>query len=77
MKTVLTFIAVLFFGVTVTAQSTKEIKVEPITKTVELDIDLTKQQEPQKEVARLYRYKNSRIKKELAFRTKRNRAKLA
>ena len=28
-------------------------------------------------IARLYRYKNSRIKKALAFTTKRNKAKLA
>ena len=29
------------------------------------------------EVARLYKFKNSRIKKALAFRTKRNKAKMA
>lgn len=31
----------------------------------------------EKEVARLYKFKNSRIKKALAFKTKRNKAKMA
>lgn len=77
MKTVLTFIAILTFGLTVMGQSEKEVKVEVKTNAVELNIKLEKQSEPNQEIARLYRYKNSRIKKELAFRTKRSRAKLA
>lgn len=75
MKAILTIIAIIFFGTLAMAQDTaKEVKVETIAVGVELNIEI---QETETEVARLYMFKNSRIKKELSFRTKRNKSKLA
>jgi len=72
MKTILTLIFVLTIGVTAQAQDAKvDVKVE----TVEMSIvtSTTKKNT----VARLYKFKNSRVKKALSFTTKRNKAKLA
>lgn len=78
MKAILTTIAVIFFGTLTMAQSvSNEIKVETVTYSVTLDVEINTDSEKEVKVARLYRYKNSRIKKALSFRTKRNRAKLA
>ncbi|WP_298928128.1 hypothetical protein [uncultured Allomuricauda sp.] len=75
MKAILTIIAIIFFGALATAQDTaKEVKAETITVGVELNIEI---QETETEIARLYMFKNSRVKKELSFRTKRNKSKLA
>ncbi|MFK7812047.1 MAG: hypothetical protein AB8B59_06105 [Maribacter sp.] len=79
MKTIATLIFVLFIGVAAQAQSsTKEVKVE----TIEMSIvtSIVKEElklETKTEVARLYKFKNSRIKKALKFTTKRNKAKMA
>ena len=78
MKTVFTLIAIIFFGTAAMAQNdTKEIKVATTTVGVELNIDIQKASKNETKVARLYKFKNSRVKKELAFRTKNNRSKLA
>ncbi|NAY90403.1 hypothetical protein GTQ34_00590 [Muricauda sp. JGD-17] len=77
MKTIFTFIAIIFFGTAAMAQNdSKEVKVATTAAGVELNIDITKADKSETEVARLYKFKNSRIKKELAFRTKNNRSKL-
>ncbi len=79
MKTIATLIFVLFIGVAAQAQNTtKEAKVETVemgivTVTVKEEVKL----ETKTEVARLYKYKNSNIKKALSFTTKRNKAKMA
>ncbi|QLG46356.1 hypothetical protein [Costertonia aggregata] len=79
MKTILTLIFVLFIGVAAQAQDvSKEVKVTTVgmgivIETSGQDVKL----ETKTEVARLYKFKNSKIKKELSFTTKRNRAKLA
>ncbi|MDT0540802.1 hypothetical protein [Croceitalea sp. P059] len=80
MKVILTFIAVIFFTTSAFTQSTiEEVKVETTTTSVELNVEneLTEEIKTETEVARLYMFKNSRIKKALAFRTKRNKSKLA
>ncbi|WP_394970791.1 hypothetical protein [uncultured Croceitalea sp.] len=78
MKTTLTLIAIIFFGTFAVAQSTaEEVKVETITKSVVLIKEDKQTIKEDSKVARLYMFKNSRIKKELAFKTKRNRSKLA
>ncbi|MDC6362767.1 MULTISPECIES: hypothetical protein [Flavobacteriaceae] len=78
MKTILTIIAVIFFGTVAMAQdANKEVKVDTVTVGVELNIDIQKQAKKETEVARLYKFKNSRVKKELSFKTKKDRAKLA
>jgi len=78
MKTILTIIAVTFFGTMGMAQdASKEVKVDTITNGVELKVELNKTIEKDGEIARLYKFKNSRVKKELSFSTKKNKAKLA
>ena len=79
MKTIFTILFVLTIGVAAQAQdSATEVKVE----TVKLSIVTAGSQkevelEKKNEVARLYKFKNSRVKKALAFTTKRNKSKLA
>ncbi len=71
MKAIITIIFILFIGVAAQAQDAKEVKVVTVEKTV-----VIKTAEETK-VARLYKFKNSRVKKALSFTTKRNKAKLA
>ena len=79
MKTIATLIFILFIGVAAQAQTaTEEVKVEVIemtivTKTTNDNVTAEKNTE----VARLYKFKNSRVKKALSFTTKRNKAKMA
>ena len=78
MKTIFTIIAVVFFGTVAMAQdNSKEVKVDTITVGVELKVEVQQTMEKETEVARLYKFKNSRVKKELSFSTKKNQAKLA
>ncbi|MGB5387565.1 MAG: hypothetical protein WBN20_12345 [Eudoraea sp.] len=72
MKTIVTLIFFLFIGVAAQAQDSKvDTKVE----TIEMSIVTSTTKE--NTVARLYKNKNSRVKKALSFTTKRNKAKLA
>ena len=77
MKAVITLTVVFFFSVAAIAQNVEEKKVSTTKATVVLNSTANKISKTEKEVARLYLFKNSRIKKELAFKTKRNRSKLA
>lgn len=75
MKAVLTLIFIIFLGTAAMAQTpAKEVKVETKIASVELNIKIKK---TEKQVARLYMFKNFRIKKALNFKTKRNNSKLA
>jgi len=76
MKAILTLVFIIFIGTFATAQS-KETKVKTVTQGVTLTVKLEKKDVKKVEVARLYLYKNSRIKKELRFATKNNKAKMA
>ena len=72
MKAIVTLIFILLIGFAAQAQNkTTEVKVETAVK--EIVTPTTKENS----VARLYRFKNSRIKKELSFKTSKNTAKLA
>ena len=79
MKTIFTILFVLTIGVAAQAQdSATEVKVETVELTIvtagsQKEVELEKKNE----VARLYKFKNSRVKKALAFTTKRNKSKLA
>lgn len=80
MKAIFTILIVIFFGTLALAQdSTTEIKVNNLTMPVLMKVDISTAKPSKKEakVARLYMFKNSRVKKELAFSTKRNKSKLA
>ncbi len=77
MKTILTIIAVTFFGTMAMAQDiSKEVKVETKSVDVELNVAIQKEIKKDRKMTRLYKFKNSRVKKELSFSTKRNKAKL-
>lgn len=76
MKAILTFVFFIFISATAMA-NTKEVKVETIAKGVTLEITVASKEVKNTEVARLYKFKNSRVKKALKFSTKANRAKMA
>ncbi len=85
MKAILTLLIVLLFGAMALAQNTENnVEVESFKMDIVLDggisaivpsIEISKSE--QNQVTRLYKFKNSRIKKALTFTTKRNKAKMA
>jgi hypothetical protein len=78
MKTLLTLIFVLFIGVAVQANTVEqEVKVETVTMSIVTSTKNEVSDKNENKVARLYMFKNSRVKKELSFSTKLNKAKLA
>lgn len=80
MKTILTCFAIFSFGILAMAQEVpQESKTELLTFTemAEGDIKVKKRFPKKKGVTRIYLFKNSRVKKELSFKTKRNKTKLA
>lgn len=77
MKTLLTLFFVLFIGLTVQANNVgQEVKVETVTMNIVAGTQKEVTVKNENKVARLYMFKNSKIKKELSFTTKLNRAKL-
>jgi hypothetical protein len=78
MKTLLTLIFVLFIGVAAQANNAdQEVKVETVTMNIVTATQNEVSVKNENKVARLYMFKNSRVKKELSFSTKLNKAKLA
>ena len=76
MKAIVTFIFFIFISTTAMA-NTKDVKVVTVTKGVNLEITIVTKEVKNTEVARLYKFKNSRVKKALKFTTKANKAKMA
>ena len=87
MKALLTLLFVIFFGAIALAQEVKSTDYDQV-ETIEIGtlldtgiVDTLPGQKVEKSqknrVAFLYKFKNSRVKKALAFRTKRNKSKLA
>ena len=85
MKTVLTFLLVFFINATMVAQHTKN---HDKISTAQMDVVLVGSlsifialekagTETEDKLARLYRYQNSRVKKALSFKTRKDRPKLA
>ena len=72
MKTLVTIFFIFFISFAAQAQeNTAEVKVETAKK------EIVTETAKENNVARLYRFKNSRIKKELSFKTKKSASKLA
>ncbi|MBT8285881.1 MAG: hypothetical protein HKO75_10945 [Flavobacteriaceae bacterium] len=72
MKTLVTIFFIFFISFAAQAQeNTAEVKVETAAK------EIVTETAKENSVARLYRFKNSRIKKELSFKTKKSASKLA
>ncbi|MCK0158993.1 hypothetical protein MWU65_17555 [Cellulophaga sp. F20128] len=78
MKAITTLLFVLFIGFFAQAQDVKETSVLE-TETKEVTVSEMKKDNLKEtnKVARLYKFKNSKIKKELAFDTKRSKSKVA
>ena len=78
MKAIITLLFVITVGVTAQAQ---EVKVAPVlkmeTKEVKATVVTEEAAKKETEVARLYKFKNSKIKKALSFSTKRSKSKIA
>lgn len=78
MKNILTIIFILFISVAAKAQNTtEEVKVSTVEMTIVTETVNEVNVETETQIARLYKFKNSRVKKALAFKTKRDRAKMA
>ena len=86
MKAIITLILVVFFGATAIAQSNdnNDVKVETIEMGIVLDLSSdvsidfeTVETQEENQVARVYRHKNSRVKKAISFTTKKDRPRLA
>jgi len=83
MKASTTLILILFFGTIGLACEGKADKQEKIAEIVmgpEVEVagaDILSASVEDKSIARLYRFRNSRVIKELSFSTKKNKAKLA
>ncbi|MEM1256954.1 MAG: hypothetical protein AAGH81_00400 [Bacteroidota bacterium] len=78
MKAIVTLTFIIFLGTSAMAQKAqKEMKVATYAAGVELNIDIDKDGVQGKKIARLYMFKNSRVKKALKFSTKRNASKIA
>ena len=78
MKTLIATIFIIFLSFTAQAQnSTEEVKVETIEMSIVTETVNEVKAESNTEVARLYKFKNSRIKRDLNFLTKANKPKMA
>ena len=79
MKTIATLFFLFFIGVSVQAQTTKNMaNLEMVEMTAEVENSFEEVSlKPANEVARLYKRSNTRVKKALTFSTKANRPKTA
>ena len=78
MKTIAAIFFIFFIGTAAQAQNnTTDVKVETVEMTIVTETAYELKMETTTEVARLYKFKNARVKKELSFSTKRNAAKMA
>ena len=81
MRTLLTFCTLFLFGVLTHANAVKPQQEQVMTKDQSFEVasstSLKKRFPKERDLARVYLQKNSRVKKELGFTTKKNRTKLA
>ncbi|GGW33628.1 hypothetical protein [Arenibacter certesii] len=78
MKAILTLIFILFISISTHAQSEiEEGEINTLLMKVEINYNAEVIEDNSNEVVRVYKFKNSRIKKALAFATKMNNPKLA
>lgn len=78
MKAIVALIFIIFLGTSAMAQGVqKDMKVETFSVGVELNVSIGQDEVQGETIARLYMFKNSRVKKALKFTTKRNASKIA
>ncbi|WP_291965114.1 hypothetical protein [Maribacter sp.] len=78
MKTIIATIFIIFLSFTAQAQNnTSDVKVETIEMGIVTETTFEVKENISTEVARLYKFKNSRVKRDLNFITKANKPKMA
>ncbi|RRQ47508.1 hypothetical protein DZC72_17390 [Maribacter algicola] len=78
MKTIATIFFIFLIGTAASAQDrTENSKVQTIVMGIDTQTEKSIKMEGKQEVARLYRFKNSRVKKELSFATRATSPKMA
>ena len=77
MKTILTLILIIAIGNSANAQVDVQDTKEALVEKKEVTVSQSEQKGHKPSLARVYLYKNSRVKKELGFKTKKNKSKLA
>ena len=78
MKIIIATIFIIFLSFTAQAQdNTSDVKVETIEMGIVTETTFEVKENTSTEVARLYKFKNSRIKRDLNFITKANKPKMA
>ena len=78
MKALTTLIFIIFVATSAMAQQNTEVaKATTFTAGIVSTIKIPAVNAQSNEVARLYMFKNSRVKKALSFRTKRDKARMA
>ncbi|TDS17016.1 hypothetical protein DFQ03_1506 [Maribacter caenipelagi] len=78
MKTIIATIFIIFISFTAQAQkTTNEVKVETVEMSIVTETTNEVKANTTTEIARLYKFKNSRIKRDLNFLTKANKPKMA
>ncbi|MEP2280973.1 hypothetical protein [Maribacter sp.] len=78
MKTIIVTIFIIFLSFTAQAQNNAaDVKVETIEMSIVTETTFEVNESTATEVARLYKFKNSRIKRDLNFLTKANKSKMA
>ncbi|MEP2237205.1 MAG: hypothetical protein ABJI22_02515 [Maribacter sp.] len=78
MKTIIATFFIIFLSFTAQAQNnTADVKVETVEMGIVTETTFEVKESTTTEVARLYKFKNSRIKRDLNFLTKANKPKMA
>ncbi|MDF4221767.1 hypothetical protein PXC01_09230 [Maribacter sp. M208] len=78
MKIIIATIFIIFLSFTAQAQdNTSDVKVETIEMGIVTETTFEVKENISTEVARLYKFKNSRVKRDLNFITKANKPKMA
>ncbi|MDO6473316.1 hypothetical protein [Maribacter sp. 1_MG-2023] len=78
MKTIVTIFFIIFLNINAQAQyNDTTVEIETVETTIVTESIYQLSAEKETEVARLHKFKNSRIKKDLNFITKANKPKMA
>ena len=77
MKAIITLFFVLFIGVFANAQDSNIKLQKEVSKTEKVSDNKKVDVQNESKVARLYKFKNTKIKKELSFSTGRNKSRIA
>jgi cell division protein FtsL len=77
MKAIVTLILVVALGTTAAAQKPQLTQTNTVEKEQWVKQEKQQKEKAEQKVVRLHKFRTSRVKKALAFKTKKNKAKLA